>query len=407
MFNVADFWSHVQRSLFPYLAECLPPRATARLREFILTLEVVHLERHVPGPGGQGVGRPGYDRRPLARAFLAKAFYNFPTTEALWERLQWDEALRQVCGWERRKQVPSVPTFTRAFAEFATTSLLDRAHTALVAEYGEGTLFWHVSRDSTPIEARERPLRAAAAPAPPAPAPVAAADAPPAPAPVAAADAPPAPAPVAAADAPPAPAKRRRGRPRKGEASPPPEPTRLERQYATPLSETAALLAELPKRCDIGCKKDAKGHVHTWQGYKLHVDVGDTGLPLLAVTTSASLHDSQVAIPMLRLTAQRVTSLYDLMDSAYDAEPIWNTCYDLGHFPIIDENPRRGGKLPPREPDRARQYCHRSASERFNSDLKDNHGGRTLRVRGVAKVHTHLLFGTLVIFAKVVLGWVT
>jgi hypothetical protein len=370
--------------LFPHLAECLPPGATVRLRDFILVLEVVRLERHVPGPGGQGLGRPPCDRRPLARAFLAKAFYNFPTTEALWERLGWDEALRQVCGWQRRKQVPSLPTFTRAFAEFAATSLLDRTHAALVAQYGQDTLFWHVSRDSTPIEARERPARPV-----PASAPVGTT-------------------PDAVPTAPPAREPRRPGRPRKGEAAPlPPPPTRLEQQYATPLAETAKLLDEVPKQCDLGCKKDAKGHTRSWQGYKLHVDIGDTGLPLLAVTTSASLHDSQVAIPMLRLTAQRVTSLYDLMDAAYDAELIWATCYGLSHVPIIDENPRRGKKLPPREPDRARRYRQRSASERFNADLKDNHGGRTVRVRGPAKVHTHLLFGTLVIFAKVVLGWVT
>jgi hypothetical protein len=250
----------------------------------------------------------------LARAFLAKAFYNFPPTEALWERLQWDEALRQVCGWERRNQVPSLPTFTRAFAEFAATSLLDHAHAALVAQYGQDTLFWDVSRDSTPIEARERPARPLPAPGTPpaAPAPGAAPPPPPslcAPEPTAAPGSPCAPEPAAAAAASPAPPKRRRGRPRQGEIPPPPDPTRLERQYATPRSETAALLAELPQRCAIGCKKDAQGHVHTWQGYKLHVDVGDIGLPLLAVTTSASLHDSQVAIPMLRLTAQRVTSL--------------------------------------------------------------------------------------------------
>lgn len=197
-------------------------------------------------------------------------------------------------------------------------------------------------------------------------------------------------------------------RARKGELRPAPEPTRLERQYTTPLAETATLVAELPTACDIGCKKDAHGHVHSWQGYKFHVDVGDTGLPLLALTTSASLHDSQVAIPMARLTAGcplgEVTSLYDLVDTAYDAEAIWNTCYDLKHVPIIEENPRRGPKLP-MEPERARRYHQRSASERFNSDLKDNHGGRTVRVRGHPKVHTHLMFGLLVIFANVVLGW--
>jgi hypothetical protein len=57
--------------------------------------------------------------------------------------------------------------------------------------------------------------------------------------------------------------------------------------------------------------------------------------------TSASLHDSQAAIPLARLTAARLTNLYDLTDSAYDAPEIAQTSRDLGHAPIIDKNPRR------------------------------------------------------------------
>ena len=52
------------------------------------------------------------------------------------------------------------------------------------------------------------------------------------------------------------------------------------------------------------------------------------------------------------------------------------------------------------EPDRARHYKARSGAERSNSDLKDNHGGRSLRVRGAAKVMTHLMFGILVMSAE-------
>ena len=33
-------------------------------------------------------------------------------------------------------------------------------------------------------------------------------------------------------------------------------------------------------------------------------------------------HDSQVATPLAEMTARRVTNLYDLMDSAYDAAAI-------------------------------------------------------------------------------------
>ena len=45
--------------------------------------------------------------------------------------------------------------------------------------------------------------------------------------------------------------------------------------------------------------------------------------------SSASLHDSQVAIPLLQMAARRVTSLYDLMDSAYYVEEIGIPALDV------------------------------------------------------------------------------
>jgi hypothetical protein len=57
--------------------------------------------------------------------------------------------------------------------------------------------------------------------------------------------------------------------------------------------------------------------------------------------TSASLHDSQAAIPLACMTSQRGTNLYDLMDSAYDAQAIHEHSRSLGHIPIIDIHPRR------------------------------------------------------------------
>ena len=99
-------------------------------------------------------------------------------------------------------------------------------------------------------------------------------------------------------------------------------------------------------------------------------------------------------------------SCYELMDSAYDAEAIRQTSRQMGHVPIIDGN-ARSGKAVPMEPDRARRYKIRTTAERFNSELKDNHGGSMVRVRGNKKVHAHLMFGVLVIFAEAVLGLVT
>ena len=56
--------------------------------------------------------------------------------------------------------------------------------------------------------------------------------------------------------------------------------------------------------------------------------------------TSASVHDSQVAIPLMTITSARVSYLYDLMDAAYDAAAIHHHSRALGHAPIIDRNYR-------------------------------------------------------------------
>ena len=104
------------------------------------------------------------------------------------------------------------------------------------------------------------------------------------------------------------------------------------------------MVEDLPTGCDVGTKRNAKGHQVSWIGYKLHLDAADGGIPLSCMLTSASLHDSQVAIPLATMTAQRVTNLYDLMDSAYDAPEIGAYSESLGHVPIIDVNPRRNNQ---------------------------------------------------------------
>ena len=132
---------------------------------------------------------------------------------------------------------------------------------------------------------------------------------------------------------------------------------------------------------------------------KLHLDVIDGDIPVSAILTSASLHDSQVAIPLAQMSAMRVINLYDLADAAYDAKEIRAMSLRLGHVPIIDDNPGRGAK---REfaPAEAVRYRERSAVERVNSHLHEEHGGRHVRVRGPVKVAAHLAFGLLVIASE-------
>ena len=70
---------------------------------------------------------------------------------------------------------------------------------------------------------------------------------------------------------------------------------------------------------------------------------------------------------MMKLTSGKVTYLYDLMDSAYDAAPMWDVSRSLGHVPLIDKNPRRGEVIP-MAPAEALRYNERTASEPLPED---------------------------------------
>ena len=106
--------------------------------------------------GHGAVGRPPADRQAIARAFVAKAVWDLPTTRALIDRLRHDPTLRRLCGWSRVSEIPDESTFSRAFAGFAEAGLPGRMHAALVRDAFAGSVVGHVSRDSTAIEARER-----------------------------------------------------------------------------------------------------------------------------------------------------------------------------------------------------------------------------------------------------------
>ena len=118
------------------------------------TSEMVEVEHFLPRPMLRAPGRPQAHRASLARSFLAKMVLNIPTTAGLHERLRSDTVLRSLCGWSRSCDVPSASTFSRAFQEFAATSLPSRIHEALIQNSYQEHLIGHISRDSTAIEAR-------------------------------------------------------------------------------------------------------------------------------------------------------------------------------------------------------------------------------------------------------------
>jgi Transposase DDE domain len=177
--------------------------------------------------------------------------------------------------------------------------------------------------------------------------------------------------------------------------------------------DAGVALAELPRFCNRGFKKDTDGNEYWWRGYKAHIVWADGMIPLRCVTTTASLHDSQGVIPMMKQVAQKVTSLYDLMDSAYDSSLIRDVSLSLGHVPIISKNSRRGVILPKSKrfsrwyecTVEQLRYRERSNAERGNSRLKDSFGLLFVRVRGGSKVHLHIQFGVLALFADQLLKW--
>lgn len=362
--TLSSIWHHFQSNLFPWFQEEFT-QLTYKQQQLMEVLEMAQLENHLPYLG-RVTGRPQKGRESIARAFAAKAVYNMTTTEVLLDRLESDIALRRICGWEKKSDVPSRSTFSRAFAEFAESNLGERVHEMIINRYLEDPLVGHISRDSTAIPAREKPETKKEVTDPVQP--------------------------------------KKRGRPKTGEVKVKLQ-TRLERQSGgMTLSE---MKADLPKSCNVGTKRNSKGYKTSWIGYKLHIDAADGGIPVSCLLSSASLHDSQVAIPLAEMTYLRVDNCYDVMDAAYDSPLIKKHSESLGHVPLIDENPRnkeRKGEIK-NELKRRRyfnykeakdiRYNERSTVERVNGRLKDEFGGRMVRVRGHAKVMTHLMFGII------------
>jgi hypothetical protein len=359
MSTLFSLWRSIQYKLFPHLEKELDP-LTEKEQEFVRVAELASIDKHLGPYRWGGNGRKPIDRKSFVLAFIAKAIWKIPTTQALIDYLKASPNLRRLCGWERSSEIPSESTFSRAFEEFSKGLLPSLIHEAMVRNSLKDKIVGHISRDATAIEGREKPVRKPKLEPQP---------------------------------------KRRRGRPKKGEEHAPrekPQFTRLDLQVGRSLQEN---ILELPNQCDVGCKRNSKGHQESWIGYKLHLDVADGDIPVSVVLTSASLHDSQVAVPLIQMSSNRVTYLYDLADAAYDAPHIKGYSRLLGHVPIIDPNMRSKAAIP-LAPAQAVRFRERSSAERVNSNLKDNYGGRFVRVRGAVKVMAHLMFGIIALTAN-------
>lgn len=374
--KLSQIWTNIQYTLFPVLEEDIGP-ISPKHKKLIAVLELVRIEHFLVHRFCRGmIGRPPKNRIALARAYVAKVILKLEFTNQLRDYLLSDKQLRRICGWTSIRQIPSESTFSRAFEEFAASKLPESVHTALIKDLYEDQIIGHVTKDSTPIEAREKPVRSPKK----------------------------------------LPEKRQakqKERPKRGKVREK-ELTRIERQLVGNMS-VQEMLEELPTCCNIGKKKGASGHHRVWHGYKLHVATDDHCVPLAAIVTSASLQDNQVAIPLAIKANEVAKNFYDLMDSIYDVKGILAHSRLLGHVPLVEMRPatarQKRAKLAEEErrrvinwkPAEAVRYGERRKSERFNALFKDYYGGRKVHYRGYLKASCYLMFGVLTLAASLLL----
>lgn len=368
--SIAPIWGNIQYDLFPAL-ESIHGALSKEYRNLAAVLELIRIEEFVPHTTRSTWGRSARDRAAIARAFIAKMILKIPYTKHLIRALKGDKCLRVLCGWEAHTKVPSEAKFSRAFKEFAVMGLAERVHTSLVTEMYQDKIICHVVKDSMPLTVREKHNKK------------------------------------------PGSAKERRkalniqNHKDKKEGN-----SRKQKQLRQDLH---TMIKELPSLCDIGAKKGSDGYQMMFRGYKLHAAVSDDCIPLCVIVTSASLNDSEAAIPLAQKAHQLAINLYDLMDSAYDSPEIIEHSRGLGHVPIIDKRSRTTSQKIEKEAERQRKrllgaqtaedkrYKERLPKERFNALYKDYFGGRNIFYKGYTKVFCHVMFGVLALTATLLL----
>ncbi|WP_415408308.1 transposase [Sulfurovum sp. CS9] len=369
--SLSKMWLKVinlEQSLFPKLQESMGT-LSPKEEKLIKILDFAEIERFV---STVQITNPPKDREELARAFVAKQVYNFQTTSALIDRLKIDRTLRVVCGWKHRNKIPSESKFSRVFREFSQQQIATKAHDVFIENYLSKTLFFYSSIDSTAIELREKPVKR-----------------------------------EESKEVKP---KRKQGRPKKGEELPAKKPTILQQQEK--MLEAEEMLSLIGTECNTSIKQNSKGNQHKWTGGKLHLSVVDGDIPITALSSSASVHDSSLALPLIQQSSQKVNYLYDLADAAYDTSIIRNYSKKQNHRPLIDINPKNSKKLKEKIAlDKSEKkilsslklynhsddlhYNQRSSVERVNAYLKDSYGCSKIYYQGAQKVASVLAFAVL------------
>lgn len=351
-----------QYQLFPFLEDHIEGELFDSHIRVVKTLEVVQIERFIPMQYAFQKGRPAKYNDKIARSFVAKHVLNVRTTRDLIYRLKIDKQLRYICGWNPGEKVPDESTFSRIFSTMAENEIPQKIHKKLSQDVFEDHIVLHNGRDSCPIPARE---------------------------------------------------SSKKTKKENSKSKNPPKygskkwiETRKGRQMLGGIS-TKQMLNELPQACDHGRKISAKGSTFCWRGYKLHLDVAEGYFPISAIVTSASTSDSEVAIPLSTMSAERTVCLYELMDKGYDGEAVKDFIISKDRVPLI--TPAKRGKKQKElleqeakarktinwEPAEVTRLKHRRVNERMFARLTDCFSTMSLWVKGHTKVSCHVILSVI------------
>ena len=364
-------WSKVvnlETTLFPLLKEELRvEELSTKEAKLIKILDFAEIEKNITVVT---ITNTPKDREEMARAFIAKSVYNMQTTRDLIDRLRIDRTLRVLCGWRYAKDIPSESKFSRVFDELSQLEIAQKTHEKFIEEYLSDKIFHYNATDATKVPLREKPVKKEKEEKP----------------------------------------KNRVGRPKKGEKREPIEPSILQKQKD--MESVEEMLELVSTDCGVGVKQNSKGNREVWIGGKLHISAVDGDIPITAIYSGANVHDSSVALPLMKETSQRVNYLFDLQDAGYDADIIREFSINLNHRPIIDINPKNSQALKekielikdekekfkffnlPQSSD-IHHYNQRSMVERVNKYLKDDFGCDKIYYQGADKVASVLAFGIL------------
>ena len=279
------------------------------------------------------MGRKGYRDADVLAVRIVMLFFKQNNIKQALSFLETSMGVRMVVGMEN---VPSESVVSRRSKELAKTLDVDKMFDKVTSAFFGGRDICNLSIDSTPIDAREKPVK----------------------------------------KDPEKKETKKRGRKKTG--------SKEQAEYLARLAEEARIdeaaktgdlkefLSTLEDRCSITGKKNSKGYMQWRIGYKVHLAVDDLGIPVSYFISGACVHDSKVAVPLMRMARERARFLYALMDGGYSSSDIVEfTADNMDAVPVIDFKADVNGVKEEMDPAKKDRYKARTTVERTNSELKD------------------------------------